>query len=297
MKKFVSNPWYILGWYIAIIFIFSFIYMCAPDKTFASELGFLKSIYFSVITITTLGYGEITPLNDYGMIFTSLEAIIGILIIGIFINSAWKNFSDKIEKEQAKQLQLSIYKSNKNNLSAYYSYLSSVLTEYKRITFELTTPMSLRQEKKDFSYKFKFKFSDLQDMLHQSLFLKHGFSKSVIEIYSDTENELIMELKYLLANFGLEDFPDLKHNIIEFLNIVYSSNVNDILISYSKYPKDSPLRKTLDELIKKFDELPPTEYHQGNTLSPVIILFKTIPIKMSILTAIENDLKSISEEK
>ena len=126
MHRFLDRPLFIFIGYILAICFFAILYYFSPSATFAKELGPLESIYFSVITITTLGYGEITPNDSFGMVATSLEAIIGILIIGLFINSSWKRFSERIDEQQTEKIKFSIKESNKNNLLSYYSYLSSI---------------------------------------------------------------------------------------------------------------------------------------------------------------------------
>lgn len=50
------------------------------------KLSWLDSVYFSVITLTTVGYGDITPHTDQGKIFTIFYVIVGIGIIGTFAN-------------------------------------------------------------------------------------------------------------------------------------------------------------------------------------------------------------------
>ncbi len=41
--------------------------------------------YFSFTTLTTLGYGDVTPVNQFAMNLTNLEAIVGIMYPSIFI--------------------------------------------------------------------------------------------------------------------------------------------------------------------------------------------------------------------
>jgi hypothetical protein len=51
----------------------------------AKPLGLAQSIYFSFVTLATLGYGDITPVTALAGTLASLEAIAGQLYIGITV--------------------------------------------------------------------------------------------------------------------------------------------------------------------------------------------------------------------
>lgn len=44
-----------------------------------------QMFYYSFVTITTLGYGDITPINKFAMTLANAEAIVGLLFPAIFI--------------------------------------------------------------------------------------------------------------------------------------------------------------------------------------------------------------------
>jgi hypothetical protein len=46
---------------------------------------FANLIYYSFVTLTTLGYGDITPVSPYARALSSLEAVIGQLYIAVLI--------------------------------------------------------------------------------------------------------------------------------------------------------------------------------------------------------------------
>ncbi len=47
--------------------------------------GVLNSLYFSVITLTTVGYGDFSPQTPAGKIFTMLYIMIGLGLISGFV--------------------------------------------------------------------------------------------------------------------------------------------------------------------------------------------------------------------
>lgn len=51
---------------------------------------FTKSLYYTVITVTTLGYGDLTPTSDFGMNAASLEALFGVVLLGLLANTIIK---------------------------------------------------------------------------------------------------------------------------------------------------------------------------------------------------------------
>jgi len=55
--------------------------------------SWLDSAYFSVITLTTVGYGDFSPQTDGGKAFTILYIVIGVGIILSFINTVYSHYN------------------------------------------------------------------------------------------------------------------------------------------------------------------------------------------------------------
>ena len=58
---------------------------------FIEKLSWVDAIYFSTITLTTVGYGDIVPKTDTEKIFTVFYVICGIGIIATFANTLVRN--------------------------------------------------------------------------------------------------------------------------------------------------------------------------------------------------------------
>lgn len=62
------------------------------------HLSWLNAYYLSVITLTTVGYGDITPHTATGKIFTTFYALFGIGIITTFISMRMRRRGEKFAK-------------------------------------------------------------------------------------------------------------------------------------------------------------------------------------------------------
>lgn len=61
--------------------------------------SWLDSVYFCVITLTTVGYGDFSPQTDAGKLFTLLYIVIGIGVILTFINTVYTHYFEKGKEE------------------------------------------------------------------------------------------------------------------------------------------------------------------------------------------------------
>ncbi len=68
------------------------------------HLNWVDSVYFCVITLTTIGYGDIVPTTNAGKVFTSVYVIVGIGIFAAAANYLIKRAAiDRIQRRQDKQ--------------------------------------------------------------------------------------------------------------------------------------------------------------------------------------------------
>ena len=56
------------------------------DPTAFSD-SYWRMLYFSVVVITTVGFGDIVPMTGAARALVAVEAIVGLLLVGLFLNS------------------------------------------------------------------------------------------------------------------------------------------------------------------------------------------------------------------
>lgn len=76
---------------------------------FVEGFRWLDALYFSVIGLTTAGFGDITPVTDLGKVFTMVYMITGFGIMLNFLNAFYEN---RQEKQQQIQDKLAVKKSS-----------------------------------------------------------------------------------------------------------------------------------------------------------------------------------------
>jgi hypothetical protein len=105
--------------------IFGIIVGCAlyywlADGTNKSDLSFGNSLYFSITTFTSLGYGEIVPVG-FGKVISSLEVLSGLVFIALLVG--------KLASERQAALLLLIYTSDQQRRLGEFELNLDTLTE------------------------------------------------------------------------------------------------------------------------------------------------------------------------
>ena len=82
-------------WYL----LFMFLLMIDPDsfdiRNFNPEMVSIDMIYFSFTTLTTLGYGDITPVSYTAKMWSITEAMMGVMFLAVMISRVVSLFGSK----------------------------------------------------------------------------------------------------------------------------------------------------------------------------------------------------------
>ena len=87
---------FVLRWLLGMQFILVFLGGVAFARY--EKLPIMQGVYFSLITSTTVGYGDITPETGTGQFVSVLLAIMGTILFGLIVAVATQAFTVTIKE-------------------------------------------------------------------------------------------------------------------------------------------------------------------------------------------------------
>jgi len=95
---------------LAITILLILLVVGAFTYSSVEKWNYLDSLYFTVVTVTTIGYGDLVPQTNIGKIFTMFFAFLGIATVFYFFSTAGKYifkkaFEKKLEEHSTKLIE------------------------------------------------------------------------------------------------------------------------------------------------------------------------------------------------
>lgn len=141
------RPWSFGLIYIGNIILFSILYWLCFDTDFKGidSLQYIQSLYFSIVTVTTLGYGDITPnINTHYLLSTIIvQVFTGIFLIGLFLNA----ISHKLSDLKDKALNDKVTEDAEIMLTKYLALLKPIIEKHLKTLSEIYTVTSTTKMK------------------------------------------------------------------------------------------------------------------------------------------------------
>lgn len=252
--------------YLELIFNFSILYLLLP-KHYWTEIpkNIFESVYFSGVTITTLGYGDITPKHWFPQLLTIYEVFCGVILLVVCF-AIYANKNSSVVSSNNGQTTNS-NKSDNKIYSSYYIVFLAIAIILIRIIFP--------KIKFDYISLYLFLIAviiliipDLGDMIARIKKVKNGFfelefSEKVSELNRQleaTENEIDLEEDNLEFD---DEFEERAHKIIEKIDnprgalvtlaVEIEEAVSELADYYNLSSKNKhyPSRKLVYELVDK----------------------------------------------
>lgn len=253
--------------------------------------GLFTSFYFSLITITTLGYGDILPANEATRVLASLLALSGIVLTGLFLNSLAFRISAITQLEDKAKLERDQHSIQVQRFKDISTLLELDFDDFKYAANSLITPMEKYELITDFNrlLKLDFKINDLKDLFKPNPMRRFSFVKSRIETYYEVLERLNKNLEDLLK-LGYFNFNhEIMRNIAIYLNQSKICNSSGNIL----YANSSQKRRETDQNMLETAKNDVAITEIANAIDDYIILIDQIKLTINLIDNIEKLIKSI----
>lgn len=165
----VSNirPIVWIGVYVGITPIFALIYWWLPDTQFRIPDGaptdYGSWLYYSIVTITTLGFGDYTPAHGWAQAVTAIEVMCGLIFLGFFLNAVGSMKSELDVESEIEKQRLAHQQIEKDKMMKIIPSVIHNINLFLAYCYAVTTPVSKRNDE-TVSYNPDFSFNDMSDM-------------------------------------------------------------------------------------------------------------------------------------
>lgn len=142
----VSNvrPIVWIGLYVAVTPIFALVYYYLPEGQFripdGGDMDFRACLYYSIVTITTLGFGDYTPTHAWSQGVTACEVMTGLIVLGLFLNAVG-SMKSEIDVASAVEKQRMLHLANeKDKLVKNIPIIIHHINAFLSACYYVTTP-------------------------------------------------------------------------------------------------------------------------------------------------------------
>jgi len=228
LKSILKNVRLISSKALGIIYVFlmpamALVYFCTG--TIGEDIDYISSLYFSVVTQTTLGYGDILPNGQLGRIFAILQSVLGVVLIGFFLAATSREWSEAF---QAAELERSnrLYRNRQYaRIMGNLHPLVDIVIEYQMLSSrffrglqEYGAIQNSRNREEIVSIPNEFpKREKLLDVFRPSMIPSQPIDRGAVFCLIDSEERLLDMLSKLVLSVDLSVNPKLQSVVLEII--------------------------------------------------------------------------------
>ncbi len=209
---------------IFVIFFFSLMVLGTVGFMLIEGATFLDSLYFTIVTMATVGYGDVHPVTEFGKVLALFVIIMGVgIFLGVVANATELMLSRRERESRLEKLNMVIgvfFSEVGTHLLRMFAHYDSRFSEIRKdlIITEEWTPkdfLTVTEHLKRYAFEVEPKRVDFENLVN-FLMEKRGFMLRLLENPVLLEHEAFTELlrgvfhlaEELACRRDLRDLPD-----------------------------------------------------------------------------------------
>lgn len=284
-----------IGLYILLVPIFAYIYWQIPTSQFRipdnAPTDYGSWLYYSIVTITTLGFGDYTPAHSIAQSVTAIEVMCGLVLLGFFLNAVG-SLKSSIAVETELEKQQKIHKASETKkLNKLTPLIIHQLNQFLTQCTIATTPITTNDQSADQPYNANFKLKDLAYIFSpRNNNILNSNTPAITSLLKSADRTSLM-LDSLQNKVDLTLWPQLMEESFSFVAQWQLFSSTDSLLAQthtSKKPTD------LTKLAMELESIDTSDKTIKNpSLTPIIELYHFIKNTASLSINIEKTLVAI----
>ncbi len=276
--------------YFLLIPAFALIYFLLPAGSFKSDLSlgnFITCLYYSTVTITTLGYGDISPISPVAQFLVISETVLGVITIGLFLNALSLKKSRELTQQESDKTNSEKYTQECEKLLRHNKIIEQNIEFYLLYTSAVTTPISNRENN---NVNPNFSFNDLKDLYRSSLIMSDNFQEPVIKYYYRHQNNLESSIRNMVLDINFSYWKDLEGECISFLNNCKTYDFSESILSQANLMLgEKKGSEFASEMIEKHTG--EVEFENSNLINLYVALYKLIKLNLNFINYYQTKIK------
>ena len=267
----MKNKKYRFAWcFLGTIIVFAVVFCCLGREHWNTEHpveDFWSALYFSVVSITTLGFGDVFPVSEIARVLVCTECILGLIFMGIFLNDISAAQAEKVSEIERGKNEQELRAKEIEKYKIRFRAMRRKLDMFLSSAYLLTTPTDKRDDTiPDDLPNLHFTFNDLHDFNQPNLLVSQNYMEKIIEVFLRSEKKLYEDLTEILKTTD-GDYLDGVHTLIEEIADDIDDNDFTEAILFQLKTKSIDGKSMADaasEVIKTYkegDEVIPTVLH------------------------------------
>lgn len=263
--------------YLGLIPIFAILFGLLPAEYFNlndHEANGFSYFYFSVVTITTLGYGDILPIGPVSQTLTALESVLGITLIGLFLNSLSHQHGLEVQESEKTIQKTNENTQAKNRFSAFNKLVELKIKRYESYVFPIIVPMKNRGS--DFNtINESFAFNDMRDLFKSTTRMTDHHFTPAINYYFISLKELIETIEELIKLGYVQKWPELESLCVQFISVSKGLDFSDHILNQPKVRLGNESGSDSDSKMIESHE-GEVKFLESNAINPYVALYLLI---------------------
>lgn len=204
--------------FLTTIIVFAVIFTFLGEEHWNAEHpveDFWSALYFSVVSITTLGFGDMFPVSGIARVLVCAECILGLIFMGLFLNDISAAQAEKVSEIERGKNEEELRAKEIEKYKIRFRAMRRKLDMFLSNAYLLTTPMDKRgDEMPDDLINRHFTFNDLHDFNQPNLLVSQNYMEKTIEVFLRSEKKLYEDMTEILKTTD-GDYLDGVHTLIE----------------------------------------------------------------------------------